>query len=193
MSFKLAKEKIYKVYGDSLVLCEKGYVNTRTKACFYDKEHGKFWAWFYDILRNKSCHPKRIKEKIKKTYLKKYGVDHSSKDAFVALKTARNSNNSYILIHWKTNEELVCQASYEKAYVEHRNKNKINFEWQPEVFVMPNGRTYRPDSYEPDTDKWIEIKGYMRKDAQAKWDWFHGEHPNSELWDKAKLKEMRIL
>ncbi|KKM14938.1 hypothetical protein LCGC14_1701060, partial [marine sediment metagenome] len=26
-----------------------------------------------------------------------------------------------------------------------------------------------------------------------KWEWFHKEHPNSELWDKKKLKEMKII
>jgi len=41
--------------------------------------------------------------------------------------------------------------------------------------------------------KWIEIKGYFRKDAKKKWNWFHKEYPNSELWDKNKLKEMGLL
>ena len=58
---------------------------------------------------------------------------------------------------------------------------------------MPNGKTYRPDLYLPDSDVWIEIKGYFRKDAKIKWDWFHKEHPNSELWNEEKLKEMKIL
>ena len=52
---------------------------------------------------------------------------------------------------------------------------------------------YRPDLYLPEGRLWVEIKGYFRKDAQEKWDWFHREHPNSELWDNKKLKEMEIL
>jgi hypothetical protein len=58
---------------------------------------------------------------------------------------------------------------------------------------MPNGKTYRPDLYLIDQGVWIEIKGYFRKDAQEKWDWFKSQFPNAELWDKKKLKEMRIL
>ena len=109
------------------------------------------------------------------------------------LQSAKNSNNSCVLIHWKTKEELVCVASYEKRVVEYLNKNKINFRWQSKTFNMPNGRTYRPDMYLYSSRKWVEIKGYFRKDAKKKWDWFHKYKPNSELWNKDKLKKMKIL
>ena len=110
------------------------------------------------------------------------------------LKAAKSSNNSHILSHWKTGEELVCVASYEKAVVEYLNKNKINFRWQPKTFKMPDGRTYRPDLYIHSTKSWIEIKGYFRDDAKEKWDWFHNNiKPNSELWDKAKLKQIGLI
>lgn len=109
------------------------------------------------------------------------------------IKRSISQNNSFILYHWKTNRQLVCVAGYEKAVVEYFNKNKINFRWQPKTFIMPNKRTYRPDLYLFSTKKWIEIKGYFRDDAEEKWKWFHKEHPNSELWNKEKLKEMRIL
>jgi hypothetical protein len=129
----------------------------------------------------------------KQTCLDKYGVDHPSKDITIAMKMAKGQNNSYTLKHWKTGEKIVCVASYEKRVVEYLNKNKINFRWQSRIFKMPNGKTYRPDLYIFSTKKWIEIKGYFRKDAKKKWDWFHKEKPNSELWNKAKLKEMRII
>jgi hypothetical protein len=58
---------------------------------------------------------------------------------------------------------------------------------------MPDGRTYRPDAYLPDRDLWVEIKGYFWQHSGGKWDWFHRDHSNSELWDEAKLKELRIL
>jgi len=124
---------------------------------------------------------------------KKYGKDYPMQTLEIALKVAKSSNNSIILVHWKTNEELVCQASYEKAVVEYLNINKINFRWQSKTFMMPNGKTYRPDLYLFSSKKWIEIKGYFRKDAQEKWDWFHKEYPNSELWNKTKLEEIGIL
>jgi hypothetical protein len=109
------------------------------------------------------------------------------------IKRARSSNNSYILYHWKTGEELVCQASWEKKVVEYFNANKINFRWQPRSFLMPDGRKYYPDCYLFSTKKWIEIKGYMREHNKNKWEWFHKEKPNSELWNGPKLKQMGIL
>ena len=109
------------------------------------------------------------------------------------LVAAKKSNDSYTLYHWKTGEELVCKASYEKAVVEYLNLNKINFRWQSKTFKISNIRTYRPDMYLFSTKQWIEIKGYFWPNAKKKWDWFHKEHPNSELWDKKKLKEIGIL
>ena len=108
-------------------------------------------------------------------------------------KRAKSQNVSYILRHWKTGEELACTASYEKAVVEHLNINKIDFHWQPRSFKMSDGRKYYPDLYLFSNKKWIEIKGYFRKDAEEKWKWFQNIKPNSELWDKTKLEEMGIL
>lgn len=95
------------------------------------------------------------------------------------LKRAKSSSNSFVLYHWKTGEELVCVASYEKRVVEHLNINKINFEWQSKTFttniLTKTGKlsTYRPDLYLCSAKKWIEIKGYFREDSRAKWNWFH--------------------
>jgi len=130
-----------------------------------------------------------------------YGNVHSGKwcQRCGYLRAAKKSNNSYILYHWKTGEEIVCIASYEKAVVESLNNKKENYLWQPETFDTPfktkMGRTstYRPDLYLPDLDKWVEIKGLFRGNAKNKWEWFHEEHPNSELWDAKKLKKMGIL
>ena len=135
----------------------------------------------------------KIKNKIKKTNRKKYGVDHPMKNKEVALRSAKNSNNSYILQHWKGGQKLICQGSYEKKVVKYLNENMIEYDWQPKVFKMPGGGTYRPDLYLINEKQWIEIKGYFRKDAKEKWNWFHTTYKNSKLWDKNKLKKMRIL
>ena len=58
---------------------------------------------------------------------------------------------------------------------------------------MPNNKLYIMDAFLPDENLYIEIKGYKREKSMKKWDWFHKEYPNSELWDKSKLKEMNIL
>ncbi|KKL57267.1 hypothetical protein LCGC14_2237140, partial [marine sediment metagenome] len=146
----------------------------------------KYGTEYY--LKTEEC-----RKKSKQTCLKKYGVDHPMKDKEIALKSVRAQNNSYILFNWKTGEETICTASYEKKVVEYLNKNKIEFEWQTQVFIMPNGKTYRPDLYLVIEDKWVEIKGYFREKNRVKWEWFSGKYPNSELWDKNILNKMGIL
>jgi len=139
-------------------------------------------------LQNQEVHQKTIQ-----TNLKLYGVEHPSQNAEIALKQAKAMNGCRTLYHWKTNEELICIGSYEAKVIEKWNLNKINFVWQTEIFKMPGGRTYRPDAYLSDLDIWVEIKGYFRGDAEEKWEWFHAEYPNSELWNEDKLIEMEIL
>ena len=139
-----------------------------------------------------------VREKIERTCMSRYGVTVPCKNHDIATKSARNQTRSIKLTHWLTGGEIVCVGSYEVKVVEYLNANRIEYLWQPQTFKMPsndNGRakTYRPDLYLADQDTWVEIKGYFRKDAQEKWEWFHSNYTNSELWDKSKLKELGIL
>ena len=141
-----------------------------------------------------------IQAKTKQTNLDRYGVDSVSKVPEIALRQAKGMKKSITLYHWSTGIEIVCVASYEAKVVDsYLNANHINYLWQPQTFdtpfKTPTGRisTYRPDFYLPDLDKWIEIKGWFIGDALEKWEWFHKEHPNSELWGESKLKAMGIL
>lgn len=141
---------------------------------------------------------KRVAKKREQTNLKKYGVACSLQNNAVGLRAARKANNSCVLKHWKTGEELVCIGSYEFKTINYLNANQIEYEWQPKTFKMPTDeygkiKTYRPDLYLIEGQLWVEIKGYFRKDAQEKWNWFCSTHQKSELWNKAKLKEFNIL
>lgn len=135
---------------------------------------------------------KDVQEKTKKTNIERYGFSCSLQNKEIAFKNAKAQNNSFVLFHWKTNEEVICRASYEKKVVEWLNNNQIDFDFQV-PFDMPDGRRYFVDLYLKDRDLWVEVKGWFRGDAKEKWDWFHNEYPNSELWNKERLKEMKIL
>lgn len=184
--------KLKKMYGDLIILEESTYVGIGNKATFIHKIRGK-WITQPRYVLSGMVHPKDISEKSQKTCLRKYGVPFTHQNKEIALKAARSSNIANIKFHWKTNEELICQGGYEYKAVDYLNKNNIDFKWQPKVFKMPNGKTYRPDLYLINENKWIEIKGYFRKDSKEKWDWFQSIMLNSELWDKSKLKKMGIL
>ena len=77
---------------------------------------------------------------MRKTMLTKYGVENPMHHRDLSLKNAKSQNNSYVLYHWKTNEQIICQGSYERKVVEYFNKNKIEYQWQPKIFTMPNGK-----------------------------------------------------
>lgn len=177
---KRASDTLYTNYGVRVPSKNKIIVDRIKQTCL--KKYG-----VDNVSKNQE-----IKEKIKYTCLKKYGAKSSMLNEKVAAKNARNQNRSIILKHWKTDSELVCIGSYEVAVVNYLNKNKIDFEWQPKYFIMPNGKRYRPDLYLVKEKKWIEIKGYFRKDAREKWEWFSENHC-ADLWNKNRLKYMGIL
>ena len=136
---------------------------------------------------------KEFREKSEKTSIEKYGVDNAMKNKDIHIKASRSANQIIDLLHWKDNSQVSCRGSYEVAVVNYLNENKIDYKWQAKTFLMPDGKTYTPDLYLSDKDLWVEIKGYFWGDAEEKWDWFHKECPNSELWDKKALKEKKIL
>jgi len=175
------------------------YVDQVTPTWFHDVEYGDWKAQPSHVLRGHG-HPERgsLLQRVtwKKTLLRKYGVDHPSKLIHVQDKIARSTNKATVERHWKTNDELLCVGSWELAVVRWLNVNQTDYEWQPGPFTMPDGRTYRPDALITTgvfLNTYIEVKGYMRADAKAKWEWFHVEHPNSQLWMKKELQKPRDL
>ncbi len=191
MSVQKVKEKLLRTHGNSILIKEETYFGMRKMATFIHEFFGEWCARPYAVISGQN-HPIAGNIKRKNTMLDKYGVENGSQNTEIALKI-KSSNISTIKYHWKSGKEIVCQGGYESKVVDHFNANQTDFHWQPKTFTMPNGKTYRPDAYLPEQDLWIEIKGYMRPDAQIKWDWFKSEHPTAELWDQKRLKKMRIL
>jgi hypothetical protein len=133
---------------------------------------------------------KEIQKNIRQTCFKKYGVKFIMQNRDIALKSAKSSNHPELHYHWLTGEEVWTQGSYEANTIHYLTINRINYLWQPKTFMLSTNKTYRPDLYLVNEDKWVEIKGYFHKDALEKWNEFHNIiHPNSELWDKRNLKK----
>jgi hypothetical protein len=211
-------ERIRNVHGDTITMDKSTYSGTGRKAKFVDIEFGEYTAFVANVLAGKVCRERAIRntketnlskygsvcpvqglaESIRLSNINKYGVEWPMQNREIALKAAKAANNSSVKCHWETGEELVCVGSYEAGVVEYLNRNRVRFMWQPRVFQMPpdasgRHRSYRPDLYLVDEDKWVEIKGYFRKDAYDKWSWFSGEYKTAELWDAGTLKKMGIL
>ena len=192
LSIEDIKKRLKKRFGDEIILDESTYINTHQKARFIDRTYGEFYRTAKSVLKYGAMHPKKSVEKRQETMLKRHGAKNPQQVLKIALRTAKSANNSCVKYHWKTNEELICQGGYEPIVIDYLNQHKIDFEWQPKTFLMPDTKTYRPDLYLINENKWIEIKGWMRKDAQEKWDWFQSIMPNSELWDRKKLRNRGI-
>lgn len=192
LSREEVERRISNVHGETIKIYWDTYERADYPAKFYHFKYGDFICIPEKVFIGQG--PKAgIMEKKIATSIARYGYSFPMQNKEISLKSAKFSNKCTIKVHWKTNEELVCQASYEPKVVDYLNNNKIDYLWQPQVFKMPNGRTYRPDLFLVESNTWVEIKGYFRKDALEKWDWFQSEYPNSELWNEKRLKEMGIL
>lgn len=191
-SEKEVDERLIKAHAGVVTLDFSTYINANTKARFIDKDYGEWWATSANVINGGKSHPSRESEKRKNTWLKNLGVEHPSKDPRILKKMCRSQSRAGDFFHWKTGEQLSWTGSYEKKVTDWLNQNKVDFDWQI-PFDMPNGKRYFVDLFLKERSIYVEIKGYFRKDAREKWDWFHKEYTNSELWNEKKLKEMEIL
>ena len=182
---------------------------------FYDEEYGSFFNAVSKVLRGNQDHPMRKGEKAKKTNIERYGGisplssstvrekfentmmrNHGVKNALqnkeLAQKAAKKHKNTSIDFHWKTGEELICEASYEAATVRYLNLHKIEFQWKPDAVILPKmQRVYLPDVIIEGI--YVEIKGFMREHSLRKWNEFKELHPTAELWTKQVLINKGIL
>ena len=158
--------------------------------------------WYANIgnrTNNNAGCPECIRNTVKQTCLKRYGVENPQQNQQIALRTARTNEKIIDVPYWKTSELLACQGGWEPKVVSQWNQEKEEFVWQI-VFKIPKeepligGRTYRVDAYLPNKDLYVEIKGWFRtEDSRLKWEWFHRTYPNSELWNKKKLISLGII
>lgn len=179
-SYEKVAEKL-RVKHKDLVTLAPGQTDVRgqSTATFIDCEYGEWTANVSSVINAGHKHPVRAQiEAIKKCRL------------------------STIFKHWKTGKELGCVGGYELAFVNWCNHFRIDFDWQiPFVTAVltPQGKrsTYYVDAFIKDGEfagTFIELKGIFRQEvSRQKWEWFHAEHPNSELWTQSRLEELGIL
>jgi hypothetical protein len=86
------------------------------------------------------------------------------------------------------------RSSYEIAYAKYLTKNKIKWQYEPKTFNL-GSCTYRPDFYLPESDTYIEIKGWWRDDAKKKFRLFKKIYSNIKIivFDKKKLQDSNII
>jgi len=88
--------------------------------------------------------------------------------------------------------EVCFRSSYELAYAKYLDSQKILWYYEIETFDLGD-TTYTPDFYLPQLDKFIEVKGYMYKEAKDKIDKFQEQYPwNLEIISGEHLKKLGI-
>jgi hypothetical protein len=176
------EEKIRAHHGVRIRLVRESYVDTRTPARFIDIEHGEWTVAPYSVMAGRGHPAGRLKRSI---------------------ATMRSFES---VVHWKTDELCHPASGFEHAVLVWLRKERIDFDWQVPFttpLLTPGGKksVYHVDLFiksGPMASTYVEIKGtwHRRHDhdgGRAKWEWFHAEHPNSQLWMRCDLVRLGII
>jgi hypothetical protein len=174
--------------------CNKNGVNLKwnnilTKD-FLNKEYIENKKSCEEIGNNIGCNKVIISEWLKRHAIKA----RTPMEAFLQYSPEKHGcrwhacyyNNKYFRSSWEANFAKWCDLS------------GIKWEYEPkvfDVFLCSKKHGYLPDFYLPEFDTWIEIKGYLSKDAKAKFEEFKKQHKriNIELFEKNRLCEISVL
>jgi len=90
--------------------------------------------------------------------------------------------------------KILFRSTWEVEYAKYLDKHNTKWRYEPKVFYLGD-TTYTPDFYLPESDTWVEIKGYWRDDAKKKFDLFRKKYysMNILLLQYKELKKMGIL
>ena len=85
-------------------------------------------------------------------------------------------------------------SSWEVKVAAYLDSQGIEWTYGQKVFTLSDRKSYRPDFVLP-CGKVIEVKGYWRKENKEKFEMWRSLYPDTvcEVWDKAKLKCLKIL
>jgi hypothetical protein len=91
-------------------------------------------------------------------------------------------------------KDIFFHSSWEVKYAEYLDQHKNNWFYEYKTFNMGH-TTYTPDFYLPETNEYIEIKGYWRRDALNKFFAFKLLYPEIKIkvLEKKDLEYLKIL
>jgi len=149
----------------------------------------------YKAKRCPKCHFKRLK-----ILLKNRSIDWKNKISKTMLTkgTTKGKNNPMFgkISHGKGTyyQNIWMRSSYEIAFAKWLDNQSIEWLYEPKVFYLKNC-TYRPDFYLPETNEYIEIKGYWRDDAKKKFEIFKKKYKDIKIkiLNHKLLKSMEVI
>jgi hypothetical protein len=97
-------------------------------------------------------------------------------------KIAKHGNGEYY-------NKIFMRSSYEIVYAKYLDNREIKWLYEPKVFILKENNTYTPDFYLPESNTYIEVKGWWRDKAKKKFKEFKKLYSTLkiEILDKKKL------
>ena len=95
---------------------------------------------------------------------------------------------------WGKYQNINMRSGWEIGYAKYLNKNNIKWEYEPKTFDLGN-TTYTPDFYLPESNGYIEIKGYLTEEAKQKIEKFLDIYKqiNFKLLKSKELKKIGVI
>ncbi len=167
----------------------KGYRDVEVNCAYCDKEFSLILCEFNKRKGNIFCSRQHASKFFKGTKRPK-----TSKSLIKAYKNGLLIANlsRYAKDGFREDIGIYVRSTWEANFARILNYLDIKWEYEPKAFsLIIDGKetTYHPDFYLIDFDKWVEVKGYWRKDAKLKYDKFSENH-NISLVDTDKYKKL---
>jgi len=84
------------------------------------------------------------------------------------------------------------KMGWEPKVAKYLRMNNIKWQYEPKTFKFKN-YTYTPDFYLPETDMYIEIKGYWYEKSKQKYLNFKRKYGNIMLFNQKMLKKLGVI
>lgn len=186
MKQKPNKEQLYEMYivqNMSTTVIAKELSIGRTTVCNYMIKHNIQRRSISDALTGmpkSESHKKKISE-----------LKTGSKNPNFGKKCKSGKRNWYTCPDGK----VVSMRSYwEASFADYLNKNSIDWQYESKTFNLPDGSAYTPDFFLPQTNEWVEVKGWYREEHKQKIRDWKIAFPNEKhiLADKKYLTSLGI-
>lgn len=78
-------------------------------------------------------------------------------------------------------ETVSMRSRWEVWYAEHLRENNILFEYEPQTFILEDGRAFTPDFFLPARCEFVEVKGWLTPEHKDRIQRFRTEYPDKKL------------
>jgi len=156
----------------------------------------------HEVAKRKSIKMRLIKKSFYKTpegKLVRGKLSSLMSDKIVSGEIKPNSHGHFGI---RADLNEVFRSNLEANYARILKYKGTSYEYENTTFKLSTGQTYTPDFYLPDTDEYVELKGYYKAGERLKYDMFKKEYPNvkwriilqtSQEWEDLRSKYKPLI